>query len=598
MSKTVGDFILGRLGQWGVTRIYGYPGDGVNGLLGALGRAKEHMTFIQVRHEETAALMACAHAKFSDTVGVCLATSGPGAIHLLNGLYDAKMDHQPVVALVGQAARSAIGGAYQQDVDLLSLFKDVASAYVQMATTPAQVRHLIDRAVRIAVAERTVTCVILPQDLQQEPAVDTSPHEHGTVHSGVGLCRPTIVPTADDLSRAADVLNAGSRVAMLIGAGAIGSAPEVIAVADALGAGVAKALLGKAALPDALPFVTGPIGLLGSEASAYMMTHCDTLLMIGSGFPYSEFLPREGQARGIQIDIAPRQLGLRYPMEINLVGDAGPTLRALLPRLKPKTDRAWREALEGRVAQWWAMLDARAQVAADPINPQQVFRELSPRLPDQAIIAADSGTSANWFARDLQLRAGMKASVSGSLATMGCALPYALAAKFVHPDRVAFALLGDGAMQMNGVNELITVAKYWRDWSDPRLIILVLNNRDLNMVTWEQRGLAGEPKYEPSQNLPDVPYATFARSLGLEGIRVERPDEVGGAWDRALRADRPVVLDVLTDPNVPLLPPHISWEQAKQFASSVLAGDVDALGFLRQTAKEVTANVLSKVKRS
>jgi pyruvate dehydrogenase (quinone) len=353
MAETVGDHILERLSEWGVNRIYGYPGDGINGLLGALDRASDRITFIQARHEELAAFMACAHAKFTGEVGVCMATSGPGAIHLLNGLYDAKLDHQPVLAIVGQQARMALGGHYQQEVDLISLFKDVAHEYVHMATTPEQIRHLVDRGIRIARVERTVTCLIVPHDVQELEAVKTPPRRHGSVHSGLGLSLPIVVPKPEDLRRAADILNAGQRVAMLIGAGALGAADEVIRVADLLGAGVAKALLGKAALPDDLPFVTGAIGLLGTRPSWNLMSECDTLLVVGSSFPYSEFLPKEGQARGVQIDIDGRMVGIRYPMEINLIGDSAETLRALAPLLERKTDRSWRKRIEEDVEDWW-----------------------------------------------------------------------------------------------------------------------------------------------------------------------------------------------------------------------------------------------------
>ncbi len=397
MSKLVADHILERLGEWGVRRIYGYPGDGINGIVGALDRASDSLEFIQVRHEEMAALMACGHAKFTGEVGVCLATSGPGAIHLLNGLYDAKLDHQPVVAIVGQQARAAMGGHYQQEVDLQSLFKDVAGEFVQTASTPAQIRHLIDRAVRIARTERTVTCVIVPNDLQLEPAVETPPAAHGTIHSGTGFTTPRVVPHADDLARAAEILNAGERVAILVGAGALHAGAEVAEVAELLGAGAAKALLGKAALPDELPWVTGSIGLLGTRPSWDLMQDCDTLLMIGSSFPYSEFLPAEGQARGVQIDIDGRMLGIRYPMEVNLVGDAAETLRALIPLLAHKAERGWREQVEDKVADWWRLMEERAHETADPINPQLVFWELSERLPDGAILASDSGSSANWY---------------------------------------------------------------------------------------------------------------------------------------------------------------------------------------------------------
>jgi pyruvate dehydrogenase (quinone) len=588
MSDTVADFLLQRLSTWGVRRIYGYPGDGINGILGAFSRAPEGSVpdFIQVRHEEMAAFMACAHAKFTGEAGVCLATSGPGAVHLLNGLYDAKLDHQPVVAIVGQQARAGLGGNYQQEIDLTTLFKDVAHEYVQMATDPAQIRHLVDRAFRIALAERTVTAIIIPNDLQEADAVPVPPRAHGTVHSGPGYVRPRVLPADADLDRAAEVLGAGERVAMLIGQGALHAAAEVSLVADLLGAGVAKALLGKAALPDDLPWVTGSIGLLGTKPSWDMMMECDTLLMVGSSFPYSEFLPAEGDARGVQIDIDGKMLGIRYPMEVNLVGDSAETLRALAGRLERKADRSWREKLEGEVREWWQLMADRAHLSAEPLNPQLVFHELSARLPDRAIIASDSGSAANWYARDVKLRAGMMASLSGTLATMGPGVPYAIGAKFAYPDRPVIALVGDGAMQMNGINELITIAKYRHRWPDQRLIVMVLNNRDLNQVSWEQRAMSGDAKFEGSQDLPDFPYARYAEMLGLTGIRVDSPEAVGPAWDRALAADRPVVLEAFTDPMVPPLPPHITVEQAKAFASSLAAGDPDAGQMIRQSIKQ------------
>ncbi|MHB1951281.1 MAG: thiamine pyrophosphate-requiring protein [Acidiferrobacteraceae bacterium] len=586
MSDTVADFLVERLSAWQVRRVFGYPGDGINGILGALGRSGDRIDFIQVRHEEMAAFMACAHSKFAGETGVCLATSGPGAIHLLNGLYDAKLDHQSVVAIVGQQASSALGGHYQQEVDLSALFKDVAGEYVHVVNNPVQLRHVVDRAMRIAIAERTVTCIIIPNDVQEMKAVRRPPREHGTVHSGTGYLRPRVVPMEGDLRRAAEMLNSGSRVAMLVGAGALDSENEIIEVAELLGAGVAKALLGKAALPDTLPFVTGAIGLLGTRPSWEMMRDCDTLLMVGSGFPYSEFLPEEGQALGVQIDIDGRMLGLRYPMDANLIGDSRETLRALIPYLKRKTDRSWRESIERNVADWWKVLEARALNEADPINPQRVFWELSPRLPDHAILSADAGSVANWYARDIRVRAGMMASLSGTLATMGPAVPYAIAAKFAFPARVAVAMTGDGAMQMNGINELITVAKYWRRWSNPVLVVVVLNNRDLNQVTWEMRVLSGNPRYGASQDVPDFPYAEYARSLGLGGRRVERPDQLAGAIEEAFSADRPFVLDVVTDPNVPPLPPHITFKQAKAFISALVKGDADTAAILRASLRD------------
>jgi pyruvate dehydrogenase (quinone) len=589
----VGEYLVERLIQWNVRRIYGYPGDGINGIMGALARAEDRVRFVQVRHEEMAAFMAAAHAKFTGELGVCLATSGPGAIHLLNGLYDAKLDHQPVLAIVGQAARAAIGGDYQQEVDLAALFKDVAHEYVQTAMVPAQIRTLVDRAIRIALSQRTVTCIIVPHDLQDEPYAAPG-HEHSTVHTGVGYSSPIVVPTAEDLQRAADVLNRGERIAMLVGAGALHAAEEVLETAELLGAGVAKALLGKAALPDDLPFVTGSIGLLGTQPSWELMSGCDTLFMIGSSFPYSEFLPEEGKAAGVQIDLDARMLSLRYPMEVSLTGDSRATLRTLLPLLQHKSDRSWREKIEKSVAEWWKLLEARAMDDANPVNPQRVFWELSPRLPDNCIITADSGTAAAWFARDLKIRRGMMASLSGNLATMGPGVPYAIAAKFAFPDRVAIALVGDGAMQMNGINELITIAARWKEWSDPRLVVLVLNNRDLNMVTWEQRIMEGDPKFETSQELPDFGYAAYAESLGLRGIRVDRPEDVGPAWDAAFAADRPMVIEAVTDPEVPSLPPHISREQMVNFTKAIYKRDPNAGHMIRQVFKEMLDAVTFK----
>ena len=592
MSETVSDFLLRRLREWGVERVYGYPGDGINAIVGAFDRAGNDPEFIQSRHEEMAAFMACGHAKFSGELGVCLATSGPGAIHLLNGLYDAKLDHQPVLAIVGQQALSSLGGSYQQEVDLVSLYKDVAHEFVEMASDPAQIRHLVDRAVRTARDQRTVTCIIIPNDLASQDAVETPPHAHGTIHSSVGYSRPVVVPTAADLEQAAGILNAGERVAMLVGAGAIGAEREVLQAAELLGAGIAKALLGKAAVPDDLPFVTGSIGLLGTEPSWQMMSDCDTLLMVGSSFPYSEFLPEEGAARGVQIDLDARMIGLRYPMESQLVGDSAATLQALMPLLERKTDRSWRERIEEGRRRWDERMEQRAMAEADPINPQRVFHELSKRLPDRAIVTCDSGSAANWYARNIVLRGGMMASLSGNLATMGPGVPYAIAAKFAHPDRPVIALVGDGAFQMNGMNEMLTIAKYHERWSDQRLIVLVLHNDDLNQVTWEQRVMEGDPKFEASQDIPDFPYARYAELIGLRGIRVDNPDRVGAAWDEALAADRPVVLEALTDPEVPPLPPHITFDQAVGFARAVAHGDPSRREMIAQSLRQAARGLV------
>jgi len=587
MATTVSDFLVARLREWGVRRIFGYPGDGIDGILGALHRAKASCEFIQVRHEEMAAFMACAHAKFTGEVGVCLATSGPGAIHLLNGLYDARLDHQGVVAIVGQQARAALGGHYQQEVNLPRLFADVC-AYVHMVTVPAQLRHVIDRAMRIAMAERVPTCIVVPNDLQEEP-YEKPKRAHGYTHSGPGFVAPRVVPPAHELERAAAVLNEGKKVAMLVGAGALKASDEVRQVAELLGAGVAKALLGKAVLPDTLPYVTGSIGLLGTKPSYRLMSECDTFFMIGSGFPYSEFLPEEGEAQGVQIDIDARMISLRYPMEVGLLGDAKETLRLLVPMLKRNADRSWREYIEKHVMEWWNTVKERALKPADPVNPQLPFWELSQRLPERAIITADSGSGTNWYAHDLRFREDTLGTLSGGLATMGPGVPYAIAAKFAYPDRPVIATVGDGAMQMNGMNELITIQKYWRRWSDPRLIVMVLNNRDLNQVTWEERVLSGDPKFEASQDLPDVRYSAFAELLGLKGIFVDKPEQVGGAWDAALSADKPTVIEVLADANVPPLPPHVTFKQARAYTTAIMKGDPDAAAIVRNTLKQVFA---------
>ena len=585
----VSEFVWHRLSEWGLRRVYGYPGDGVGSLDVALEKAKEKMEYVQVRHEEMAVFMASAHAKFTGQVGLCYATSGPGAIHLLNGLYDAKMDHVPVVALVGQQARSGLGASYQQEVDLQDLFQDVTE-YVGMASVPEQVRHLIDRAVRIADNKRAVTCVILPNDLQELDYKDP-PLVHGATHTGVGYAGPAKLPEESLLRAAADVLNKGSKVAMLVGAGALEATDEVIAVAERLQAGVAKALLGKAALPDDLAFVTGSIGLLGTKPSWDLMKGCDTFLMIGSAFPYSEFLPKPGDARGVQIDIDGSRLSLRYPMEVNIVGDSATTLRALLPMLTQKKESAWRRGIEKGLRSWWQTLEERAMDSAEPLNPQRVFWELSPRLPDNAIITADSGSVANWYARDLKMRRGMKASLSGGLASLGAGTPYAVAGKMAFPDRTVIACMGDGAMQMNGLNVMITISKYWKQWSNPRLIILVLNNRDLNQVTWEERIQLGAGKTESTQSIPDFPYHKYAELIGLKGIFVDNPDRVGAAWDEALAADRPVILEAYTDPNVPPLPPHITLKEAKNFVS-MIPSEPELGSVLRNSAKELLTSVL------
>ncbi|MGW6733879.1 thiamine pyrophosphate-requiring protein [Streptomyces sp. NPDC055013] len=585
MSTKVADHVLQRLREWGVEHVFGYPGDGINGLLAAWGRADNQPLFIQSRHEEMSAFQAVGYAKFSGRLGVCAATSGPGAIHLLNGLYDAKLDHVPVLAIVGQTHRTAMGGSYQQEVDLHSLYKDVASDFVETVTVPEQLPNVLDRAIRTAYARRAPTAVIIPGDVQ-ELEYSAPTHDFKMVPSSLDSGSWTTTPADDSVRRAAEILNSGDKVAILIGQGASGARAEVERIAELLGAGVAKALLGKDALSDELPYVTGAIGLLGTRPSYELMRDCDTLLTIGSSFPYTQFLPDFGNARGVQIDIDPHMVGMRYPYEVNLVGDAKATLERLIPLIRSEErGREWYDTVCDNVAHWGEVMDRRAKLSADPINPEYVTRALDPLLPDDAIVSSDSGSAANWYARHLTMRPGMRGSLSGTLATMGCGVPYAIGAKFAHPDRPAIALVGDGAMQMNGLAELITAAKYKDLWEDPRLVVGIFNNHDLNQVTWEMRAMEGAPSFLPSQELPDVRYAAFARSLGLTGIRVEKPEDVTAAWRAGLEADGPAVIEFLTDPAVPPIPPHATWDQLEATAASILKGDADRGSMIRQGFK-------------
>ncbi|MFB9384314.1 thiamine pyrophosphate-requiring protein [Pseudonocardia petroleophila] len=588
---TVADHIVDRLASWGVRHYYGYPGDGINGMTSALQRRGD-TRFVQVRHEETAGFAATAHVKYGGgTIGAALVTSGPGAIHLLNGLYDAKLDHQPVVALVGQTALTAQGGGYYQEVDLLSLYKDVAGFQAQL-DDPSQVRHLVDRACRTALAHRTVAVLVLPNDVQDLDAVLDPPHTHAHYATSNAPSTRSTVPPEADLRAAAEVLRGGEKVAMLVGQGAFGAEAEVAAIAERLGAGVATALLGMAVVDQREPWVTGALGLLGTVPSSYLMAHCDRLLIVGSNSPYTEFYPPEGLP-AVQIDIDGAQLGLRYATEVNLTGDAAPTLHALdalLADHTPPTD--WRADIAERTASWRSGQLRVAQQDAEPLNPQRTLTELDDRLPADAMVAVDCGTVTAWYARHLHVRPGMLASLSGTLLSMGGAMPYGIGAKFAHPDRPVFALLGDGAMQMNGVNELITVAKYWREWADPRFVVLVLNNRDLAFVSWEQRASEGTPKFDASQDVPDVDYAAWARTLGLQGIRVDDPAQVGPAWDAALAADRPVVIDAVVDPAELMIPPQFTREQAVNTASSIIRGDSDWRGILRRGVPAAVATLL------
>ena len=504
--KNVAQHVLARLAEWGVHRFYGYPGDGIGGIFTAIPE-RDDLDFVQVRHEETAAFAACADVKYGGSpIGCCAVTGGPGAVHALNGLYDAKLDHQPVVALLGHTAQTAQGGGYYQEIDLGALFSDVAG-YLAEVKDASQVRHVVDRACRTALADRTVSVIILPSDVLERDAVVEPPDAHGYYHTSAVPSSPITTPPEAALDAAAEVLNAGEKVAILAGAGALGASSVLTEVANTLGAGMATALLGKGVVDERSPWVTGAIGLLGTTASWHLMRECDTLLIVGSNMPYTEYYPAPGQARAVQIDVDGARCGIRYDTEVNLTGDAGATLAALLPRLRERRDASWRAQVERWTGAWKDYSRQRAHARTSALNPELVVRELSDRLPDDALLAVDCGTATSWYARDVTLHGSQYGSLSGTLLSMGGGMPYAIAAKNAHPDRPVVALIGDGAMQMNGVNELATVARYWQRWSDPRFVVLVLSNDDLSYVSWETRGMLGEAPDPQSQSLPDVPYA-------------------------------------------------------------------------------------------
>jgi pyruvate dehydrogenase (quinone) len=483
-----------------------------------------------------------------------------------------------VLAIVGQQKRHSAGGHDQQEVDLPVLFKGVGG-FVSTVMDQYAARHIVDRAVKSALEERRPAIIIVPEDVQEAEYSDP-PRQHGSVFTSVAWNQPHMVPDDELLHRAADVLNAGEKVAILVGQGAKKAAREVAHVADLLGAGVAKALLGKDVLPDTMPFVTGALGLLGTEPSHKMMMNCDTLLMIGTSFPYAEWLPPEGKAKCVEIDIDGSLLGVRYPVDVPLKGDSRDTLQALIPLLQRKEDRRWQDLIRTEIATWWDVLDDRAHQKGDPINPQLVFAELNSRLPDNVIMTSDSGSATNWWARHIQMREGMLASLSGTLATMLPGVPYAIGAKFAYPERPVIGFTGDGAFSMLGMNELLTVKRYADRLlsKNPTLIFTVLVNEDLNQVSYEQRVLSADPKNPMTQTVPYVPAADWARLLGFEGIKVDKPHEIGPAWDRALAADRPALLEFVTDPQIPPLPPHVRPQMLEKTLKGLAQGDEDAVG--------------------
>ncbi len=596
---TVSDFVLDRLVTWGVDTIFGFPGDGIGAFDGALGRADEEdigLLYVRPTHEEICSLMATAHAKWTGRIGVCCATSSPGAFHMLNGLYDAQMDNQPVVAIVGQQGLASLGTAFQQENNLERMFSDVA-AYVQTIVVPEQAQAVVDRACRIALTHRQPCVVIIPHDVQALARVEP-PKQSLVSRSSASPTSIAITPPADEIHRAARILNEGKKVAFLVGAGARGATDEVLALAEKTGAGIITALRGKDVIPADVPYCTEHLGLLGTNASYTMMQECDTLLMIGSNYPYAEFLPETGQARGIQIDVRPGQLGIRYPMEVNLWGDAKSTLEALLPLVEQTDDLSFQQTCAERMREWEGVLEELAHVSADPINPRRVFFEMNKRLPADVVVTCDAGSTADWYGHHVRLRAGMRGDLSGRLATMIAAMPYAVAAKFAFPDRPAVCTIGDGAFQMLGMNELITVKKYQHLWANKTLVVMVLHNDDLAQVSWEMRTEDANPRWAGSQDVQTVDYAAYAQVLGFRGVTVTDPDDLGAAWDAAFAHDGLTLLDVHTDKNVPPLPPHISFEYARNTAEALLKGDADGWEVVKASAKSLVTEKVAEVKEA
>ncbi|MFJ8578183.1 thiamine pyrophosphate-binding protein [Micromonospora sp. NPDC093277] len=550
-DRTVAELVVERLRAWHVPRVFGCPGAAIAPVVAALDAAGGDPELIPVRHDESAAFMATGHAKFTGEIGVCLATQGPGAVHLLDGLYDAKLDSKPVVAIVGEDVTGPLGGAYEE-IGLSRLFGDVCNQFVRYGRLPGQVPALLDQAFRTATATRSPTCVVLPHALQVATVADLPPQAAGVVSAVPGEPLARVLPRDADLDAAASLLTAGRRVAILVGQGAQDAAGEIVELADRLGAGVAASLLGKPVLDERLPFHTGVLGEVGTTAAAQLMGGCDTLLLVGTNDPWTDWFPLPGQVRTVQVDIDGRRIGTRYPVDVPLVGDAAETLRALLARVPARPNQRWRGVVESAVDRWRQAAAERAAAPAEPINPQFVLEELSARVPHRGSVAVDVGSVIYWYARHLELPPGVRARLCGTLGSMGCALPYAVAAKLARPDEPVLALLGDGAMQFNGLAELITVAYHWRRWPDPRLVVLVLNNRDHSGARGDGRGPSGAL----GDRRPDVPYAGWARLLGLHGVRVDRPELVGPAWDEVLAADRPSVLEAVVDPAVPLDPPE------------------------------------------
>jgi len=581
MSHTAADILIDGLTEWDVDTVFGLPGDGIDGVMEALRRRRDEIRFVQVRHEEAAAFMACAWAKYTGRLGVCLATSGPGGIHLLNGLYDAKLDHQPVLAITGHSYHDLIDTFSQQDVNLDRLFEDVA-AYNTRIMGAAHVANVVELACRTALSQRTVAHLNFPVDLQIAKSDHASkrnvPHHTSSVRA-----HGERVPCEDDLARAARVLDAGEKIAILAGQGALGAGDELERIAERLGAPIVKALLGKAVVPDDSPFTTGGIGLLGTRASQEAMEHCDTLLIVGSSFPYLEFYPRPGQARAVQIDVEPARIGLRYPVEVGLVGDARRTLVELERRVAPHDGR-FLERARHAMREWRELMDERASRSDLPMKPQVVAAELGKRLTDDAIVSCDSGTVATWFARHVSIRRGQMASLSGTLASMGNGLPYTIAAQIAYPGRQCVAFVGDGGFTML-MGEFATAVKYRLP-----IKVVVLKNDSLAMIKWEQMVMLGNPEFACA--LQPIDFAAFARACGGTAFTVDHPEKVGAVIAQALGTPGPVLVEAVVDANEPPMPPKVSLDQATKLAEALIKGTPNrgriALTVLSDTVRELT----------
>jgi pyruvate dehydrogenase (quinone) len=565
MAETAADVLIETLQEWGVEVIFGLPGDGINGIMESLRQRQDSIRFIQVRHEEAAAFMACAYAKYTGKLGVCLATSGPGGLHLLNGLYDAKLDGQPVLALTGHHYHDLISTHTQQDVDLDKVFMDVA-VYNTRVMGPAHVQNVTDLACRTALTYRGVAHITFPVDFQsmevkRDKASERNIEDH-TSHVYAPVAR---VPSESDLQRAANVLNAGKKVAILAGRGALGATDELEQLAEKLGAPIIKPLLGKASVPDDSPYTTGGIGLLGTAPSQEALESCDTLLMIGTSFPYIEYYPKPEQARGVQIDLDPARIGLRFPVEVGLVGDSRQTLRALLPLLHRNEDRRFLEKAQKGAQDWQALMEERGTLQDKPMKPQVVAHELGKRLRNDAIVSCDSGTIATWWARHIPVKRGQMHSVSGTLASMACALPYANAAQIAYPDRQCIAFVGDGGFSML-MAEFATAVKY-----DLPIKVIVVKNNTLGMIKWEQMVFLGNPEY--GVELQPINFAAFASACGGTGFTIDDPADCGDMLDTALATPGPVVVEAVVDPFEPPMPPKITPDQAKKFAQSLIKGE-------------------------